>query len=725
MKRRALQIALCFVLGLLLGGAGLLLRAPHAPSARWLARALHPSSWAQSTDEREADDDDLNDFEAPRDRAAHPAHDATNLAPMAAPNASVALDPDALPIGISKIDGAGGVGMQRQVLTHGVWIPVYSPGLSAPGGAPARTVVPVAIASGSPPAGNPGVAYHFQPEALGGTPPYHWGGGSLAQDGPFFVNPNTGAITGLSSQPTKMPFKLSVSDDVGASTSALYTLIIQAAEPLAITPQTLPNSVLDAPTELSFHATGGLPPYHWNFGSGWPAGAQFTKDGGVRCLPTQAGEFTVTMDVTDALDNRAEASFPWKVVNGLEILTASAMVPATPGGEIEVVLEAAGGTPPYRWMLARGRLPQGIALTEEGVFQGTAPVADTVAEFTLTLEDAGGLTYEKSFRWAVSHILLAVPSAEKVGLAWSLANVRSLLGPVGLVAVNFTVLRDGTAVYQGPSSNCVDHGVATGARPRYQLLAQLTDGTELELAETEVRVRAMSKARQHGDDVGDPFADRIVDFQPLTRGGYGFTLTPGNVTGAPDGKGAFAPAYKASEVLSLHAREGVGGFIEMEFTDNIVELGPGLDVTVFENVMFINSDANQRFMEPAVVSVALFPGEWHRLPTDVVPPADGSPPNLQNPFYYAAGIAGRNATTGGDPTDPSQSGGDSFDLNNALGIQGLSWIRFIRIQSTGNQGLRDDAGADWILHTNDPAFNPLSGKGTSGFDLDAVSAVHY
>ena len=222
---------------------------------------------------------------------------------------------------------------------------------------------------------------------------------------------------------------------------------------------------------------------------------------------------------------------------------------------------------------------------------------------------------------------------------------------------------------------------------------------------------------------GDPYADVVTAYRPLSAKAYGASKISTNVTGPPDGRSTFSPATKATEVASLGATIGAGGFIELAFTDNIVELGAGEDLTVFENVFFIGGDPNQRFMEAATVSVALFPGEWHRIPCDVLPPADGSTVNTRNPFYYARGIAGRNATTGEDPTDPNRSGGDSFNLEGALAGTGLTWIRFVRIQSTGDAWLQDDAGGDLIRHENDPGLQPLSGTGSSGFDLDAVCAT--
>ena len=120
------------------------------------------------------------------------------------------------------------------------------------------------------------------------------------------------------------------------------------------------------------------------------------------------------------------------------------------------------------------------------------------------------------------------------------------------------------------------------------------------------------------------------------------------------------------------------------------------------------------------MEVALFEGDWHRFPFSVNPPVNGQP-DLTSPSYYAQGFAGVNATTGDDPTNPSRSGGDSFDID-ALGLNGISWIRFIRIQSTGHNALRDLSGK-LVQHTDE--LGALSGGGSSGFDLDAVSAVNY
>ena len=77
-----------------------------------------------------------------------------------------------------------------------------------------------------------------------------------------------------------------------------------------------------------------------------------------------------------------------------------------------------------------------------------------------------------------------------------------------------------------------------------------------------------------------------------------------------------------------------------------------------------------------------------------------------------------------DPTDPSASGGDAFDLAD-LNRPDLTWIRYIKIESTGHRALRDDFGGDLVEHPDPAGSNSLSGAASSGFDLDAASATHY
>jgi len=640
------------------------------------------------------------------------------------------FDPKALPKGLTSIDGEGGSGANRAVKKNGAWFPVYSPGPNPGNGPPPLTVIPLSIASGNPAPGRVNQTFVYQAEAIGGTPPYVWSATMDGQPGLFSMGAADGLLSGMSKDPVRAKVNLTVTDAAGTADSASITVVIKPERDLKIDNESIPVLSPEAGGPdyfFRFTASGGVPPYFWSVS---PGSLVLYEDGihagAIQGVIGWPGEKMITVGVSDSQRTLVEKQFLLRVGEGLEIITESTLPPVLPGRPYRGTFAARGGVPPYQWEVGSNSFPdKSWFLSPDGVLSGSGNSLEQIVEFTVWVKDAEDATYEKKFRLVGGDFLTAVPSREKVGLAWVPRDVAALLSGKGLGVGGFRLLRDGLPVYEGTGSNFVDRGVPSGSIARYTLAALVTDGSAQPVAEKEVAVLPQTLARAEPGSTGDPYADRMVSFRPLTPGGYGASGLPRNVTGPPDGRSTYSPAYKPGEVASLHAQAGAGGSIELEFTDNIVEIAPGEDLTVFENVLFVGGNGNQRFMEPALISVALFPGEWHRLPCDVVPPAAGQPLDLKDPFYYARGIAGRNGTTGSDPTNPNASGGDSFDLDEAAARAGLTWIRYIRIQSTGDAALRDDAGGDLIRHPDDPAFNPLSGSGSSGFDLDAVSAVHY
>lgn len=636
------------------------------------------------------------------------------------------LDPRALPIGLTSIDGEGGTGINRAVKKNGVWYPVYSPGIHPGAGVPPLTVIPLSIASGNPLPGLVNQPFSYQAEAIGGSPPYTWAATITGPQDLFSISKSDGLLTGISSEPLSAPVNLTVTDSAGASDSTSFHCRILPEQGLIIGTTELPVLPPDEPVSITLKANGGLPPYHWSITGSLPSGLSLDPlTGQISGTTEEAGAWPILVQVTDSQDSQAQNNLTLICRESLDITTGAALPPASPGVAYHGNFEATGGIAPYAWTLTGGHLPDASwQLSPDGILSGNGSSNQQLVEFTLMVTDASEATFEKTFRLVVSDLLILVPSREKTGVAWPPAAVSGFLAAARTAARGFRVLRDGRSVYEGTGSNFVDHDVPTGSTPLYTLIALTTDGNALPIAEKETAILPQTLARAQPGITGDPYADRVVLFQPLTPGGYGSGSLPRNVTGPPDGKSVYTPAYKPGEVLSLHARKGAGGLIDLEFTDNIVELSPGEDLTVFENVLFIGGNGNQRFMEPAVISVALFPGEWIPLPCKVMPPAGDQPLDLRDPFYYAQGFAGRNGTTGDDPTNPNRSGGDSFDLNAAIARAGLTWIRYVRIQSTGDSARFDESG-HLIRHPDDPAFNPLSGSGSSGFDLDAVSAVHY
>ena len=158
--------------------------------------------------------------------------------------------------------------------------------------------------------------------------------------------------------------------------------------------------------------------------------------------------------------------------------------------------------------------------------------------------------------------------------------------------------------------------------------------------------------------------------------------------------------------------------MELEFVDNVVLDGPGVDFTVFENPFMttVLGFVGDPFAEPGRVSVSQDGTTWHVFTACETAPLDpplhpgcaGVFPTLSDPLDPLTphpSIPTETPITDviGVPQAtvvvPDGSGGDSFDLEDV----GLTWARFVRIEDVG------------------PA---LGQSGTVGFDLDAVAAVN-
>ena len=118
-----------------------------------------------------------------------------------------------------------------------------------------------------------------------------------------------------------------------------------------------------------------------------------------------------------------------------------------------------------------------------------------------------------------------------------------------------------------------------------------------------------------------------------------------------------SPASRPEDVVSI----GKGGHIALEFNPPLRN-GPGMDFTVFENVL-VPLNGGPVFDEWLIVSVSNDGVNWYTFAYDTL---------------TGAGMAGRTPTaaTGADYHDPSQSGGDSYDLTDV----GLETARYVRVE---------------------------------------------
>lgn len=187
----------------------------------------------------------------------------------------------------------------------------------------------------------------------------------------------------------------------------------------------------------------------------------------------------------------------------------------------------------------------------------------------------------------------------------------------------------------------------------------------------------------------DPFVDRVVEFKKGQGGGFNEAKLPDIVLGCPHGTG---DKIGSAHVLSL----GREGSITLEFVDNEVIDGAGVDLLIFENSIKPGPDvgAVNPGYDLAKVEVSADGLEWKAFAYDTGTRKGcaGHLPVYSNPDTDE----GREIS----PTDPLQAGGEGFDIAEL----GFKVIRFVRITDLG--------------------LSALGGKTTQGFDLDAVAAVH-
>ncbi len=189
----------------------------------------------------------------------------------------------------------------------------------------------------------------------------------------------------------------------------------------------------------------------------------------------------------------------------------------------------------------------------------------------------------------------------------------------------------------------------------------------------------------------DPFADAVENLTLGTNGGFGSELLPDIVLGAPRGTGLTQGSF---DVIAL----GGGGEIVLRFDEPVICDGPGVDFTVFENAFHSGTVNGAIFDELGYIAVSQDGVNFVEFPFDRVS-LDGLAGQLPVHSHPDNGI---------DPTDPTVSGGDSFDLADV----GLSWAAYVRITDVGGE----------IPDVGDlPPFLPPP---NAGFDLDAVAAVN-
>ena len=580
---------------------------------------------------------------------------------------------------------------------------------------PVKTVR-VYITTGLLPDAIIGEQYDFGLSAVGGATPYWWKIEEGKMPAGLVLDAETGVISGIPEESASTwaegvrtevepgLFRAAVVDALGSSDRAEFRIIV--------------NERSEAGGE----------------GDGASSTAPTVIGGSSSSSPAKGGAATggAARKTAEEEENEEEEEEEEEEEDMITVVT-DRLPAARLENEYAADLEAAGGTSPYTWCVS-GALPPGLSMdAAAGSVQGEPTEA---GEFLVGIQasDTQGKTSEvKQVPLTVKEVLqpvtdlVAAGSDGKVGLAWvnpsdsDVAEVRVLRR----LSVAPADSEDGETVYAGNGDNTVDTGLENGLQYHYAAYALDSDGYESGTEESSFASAGPMAVTLSGEY--DPFGDEVISFNPLAPAGFGAAYVPGNVLGPPY-YDFTAPAETCQGyVVSLHAKahdDGgssppYGGSITLKFGGNIVVNEEGPDFTVYGNGFYISLNPERMWIEPAVVEVSQDGSSYYPFPTNYVEHGD-----FTNPYAYNSGFAGIRPAKSYSPeaaVDPLRSGGDQFDLD-SITAKELTWISYVRVTATGDRWLTDSQG-DQIRHTSDNSA--LSGDGKSGFDLDAIAAIHY
>jgi hypothetical protein len=158
---------------------------------------------------------------------------------------------------------------------------------------------------------------------------------------------------------------------------------------IVVSPITLPAATATVPYTQTLTATGGTPPYHYQFSSGTPAfGLALTTAGVLSGTIASGGTVSFTVAVTDSTAGTPNATSITYALNvlPLAVFVCPALLPnGTVGVAYNQALTACGGGPPYNF--TQQGLPVGLSMTSAGVISGT-PTASGAFNVAVSVSEA-------------------------------------------------------------------------------------------------------------------------------------------------------------------------------------------------------------------------------------------------------------------------------------------------------------------------------------------------
>jgi hypothetical protein len=259
------------------------------------------------------------------------------------------------------------------------------------------TVYPtLSITTSSLPSGIVGTAYSTTLAAIGGSGGYTFtvsSGTALSAAGLTLAGSGTISGTPTASE-TSAAVTVQVADSAGNRSTASFTLTIYPS--FGITTASLPSGIVGTVYSQTLAASGGSGTgytYSVTSGTGLSAvGLTLSSSGVISGTPTASETAgSVTIQVTDSLNNKASSTFSLTIYPSLSITTSS-LPNGFVGTAYSTTLAATGGSGSYTFTVSSGTAlsAAGLTLSGSGAISGTPTASETSAPLKVQVADSAG-----------------------------------------------------------------------------------------------------------------------------------------------------------------------------------------------------------------------------------------------------------------------------------------------------------------------------------------------
>jgi hypothetical protein len=277
------------------------------------------------------------------------------------------------------------------------------------------TIAPtLVILTSAMPSGTSSISYFVTLLGSGGIQPYAWAAAGLPPG--LGLNPNTGVVSGLPTQPGSFSVSLTLTDGSGQTAKAGpfgVTIGATPPPPIQITTSSLPNGTVSASYAAQIGVTGGTgPPYTFILSSassgstGLPPGLKLSNSGQLQGTPTATGSFSFGVTASDPANNTASATISITIVPAPLVVTTTALSSVAVGSSVGIAFTATGGVPPFVFTLT-GTAPTGTTFSSAGLLSGTATTVGSYT-FTVVVTDSAKNTASRSFTLTVTPQALTI-----------------------------------------------------------------------------------------------------------------------------------------------------------------------------------------------------------------------------------------------------------------------------------------------------------------------------